>query len=144
MLRTDVAAHQEREGKLQTRRWRTPRARAYNGAGMEQQKENRDTSIAGKPVPWEALVISSRMTQIIKRKWSTTCMTIYLCITPKGKTDCNYLGISCESRILEGSLILKHFVGEVVKRRLRKRRKKKVQVQRFQFSFFLPVFISIF
>lgn len=78
----------------------------HHGAGVEQQKENRDASIAGKSVPGEALVMSSRMTHIIKRKWSTTYMTINLCITPKGKTDCNYSGISCESRILGGPLIL--------------------------------------
>lgn len=72
---------------------------------MEWQKENADASRAGEPVQWQALVKSSKMTQIIKKETVNNMHDHFAHITPKEKTDCNYSGISCVSRGLEMPLI---------------------------------------
>lgn len=60
-----------------------------NRGVMGWQKENTDVCRVKKPTPWEVLMKSNRLSQIIKEEMVNNMQDRFVRITPKGKTDCN-------------------------------------------------------
>lgn len=60
-----------------------------NRGVTEWQKENTDVCRVKEPTPWEVLVKSNRLSQIIKEEMVNNMQDRFVRITPKGKTDCN-------------------------------------------------------
>lgn len=107
---------------------------------MEWQKENTDASRAGEPVPWETLVKSSKMTQIIKKETVNNMHDHFAHITPKGKRLQLLRDILCEQRPRSATYFITILLMGCGKRTAGKGREKRDRFKDCHFlssSFFL-------
>lgn len=116
--------------------------------GMWGGRKKTDASRARKLVPWEALLKSSRMTQIMKKEMVNNTHDHFACITPKGKNRLQVLrDILCEQMLQSASgfitiLLVGGGEGTEAKEEEKTQNKNTRLIQRLSFWVFFPFSLS--